>query len=82
MSSKGHTDIGFTLAIVLIGIGAVLAEKYGFSGWPWWGKALAILAAIIVFFAGGSFEESRRWPVVDLDATPAKDDAAKTTDEK
>jgi cell division protein FtsW (lipid II flippase) len=74
---RGHVDIGVTAAIVLILVAWVFVDQIGWwSRWPWWGKALFALAALVGFMLGVSFEESRRWPRLRLEDLQPSEPAA------
>lgn len=69
VSHRGHIEIGYTLAVWVI-LGGVFILYYISDGelaemwnaWPWWAKALAVIASIIILVFGGLFENARQWP--------------------
>jgi ABC-type uncharacterized transport system permease subunit len=65
---RGHVDVGFTGALVVLGVSAAVIELgtqrcwwAGFSTWSLPVRAGAFVVGVVVLVLGAQWESSRRW---------------------
>lgn len=79
----GRIDVGVPAALIAVVLGQILISAVtgvGFLAWPWWGKALGVLVALVV--VGGAFlhDSESSWPEVDLRSPPPKEPDGEASD--
>jgi hypothetical protein len=61
VEERGRVELGGTVAIILILAAWLISEQMQWwDAWPWWGKTLFVLGAIVTYAIGVSWEGTRR----------------------